>query len=636
MDAIRCLKMMRICFVFLVACAGAGPEARPHHPPPPPVEPAKPAPPPALAQLFADGDPSYTFADPQRKAKLLAAMTKVDTAIEAEMASQNVPGLALGVVIDGELAYAKGYGVADVDTKSAPDADTVYRIGSISKSIAALGLLALRDDGVLQLDDPLVRWVPEASALIYPTHDARPITLRQLLTHTSGLARDVDFKKTSSEKEFLAQLQGVALDHSPGEQFVYSNLGFALVGIVVARASHSATIAEAITKRVFGPLGMTASGYDVSPKLVPAYDEDNKTHKKDLERLAVAGGAGGVVSSVRDMARYVAFELSAYPPRSGDDTGVLHRATIREAHSTGFFAGAAIQPQPDAKHGEPAFELEAATYGFGWQHHKTCEFDDLVEHGGSIDSYRSSVQLLTQHGVGVVVLTNFGNANTYAIGKRVFDEMRATGALLPYALHPKLAPVFDVTATKFLAIYNDWNEDALKALLNRPMDPLEPAEIAGYKKLHGSCSAFVVREIRSATSATLALTCERGQLELSIDIGPDGRMQGFLGTSRNVAVPGDITKLANAWLALVARWDEGAYTRTFVDRKLHDQMKTVGKTVTANFGTCKIAEMVHEATGWGFDATCERGKLHFFMDLETGKIKTMDIQKLEGGGCPVK
>src|SRR5664279_602399 len=248
MDAIRCLKMMRICFVFLVACAGAGPEARPHQPPPPPVEPAKRAPPPALAQLFADGDPSYTFADPQRKAKLLAAMTKVDTAIEAEMASQNVPGLALGVVIDGELAYAKGYGVADVDTKSAPDADTVYRIGSISKSIAALGLLALRDDGVLQLDDPLVRWVPEASALIYPTHDARPITLRKLLTHTSGLARDVDFKKTSSEKEFLAQLQGVALDHSPGEQFVYSNLGFALVGIVVARASHSATIAEAITK----------------------------------------------------------------------------------------------------------------------------------------------------------------------------------------------------------------------------------------------------------------------------------------------------------------------------------------------------------------------------------------------------
>jgi CubicO group peptidase (beta-lactamase class C family) len=502
--------MGRFSMLFLAACAGSTPVAQPHQPPPPPPpEPTKPAAPPPLVQLFADGDPSYTFTDPDRKTKLVAAMPKVDAAIADEMKSQSVPGLAIGVVIDGELAYAKGYGVADVEAKTVPDADTAYRIGSISKSFAALGLLALRDDGVLQLDDPLVRWIPEASAVVYPSHDARPITLRQLVTHTSGLVRDVDFAKSANEDVFLAQLHGIALEHVPGEQFVYSNLGFALVGIVVARASHVGTIAEAITKRVFGPLGMTASGYDSAPKLAPAYQQDNKTRMAEIEHLGVAGGAGGVVSTVRDMARYAAFELSGYPPRSGNDTGVVRRATIREAHATGFFANAVLRPHPDAKRGEPAYELDAATYGFGWQHHKNCEGDDLVEHGGAIDSYRASVQLLTQHGVGVVVLTNFGNANTYQFGKRIVDEMRATGALQPYVVRPKLAPGFDAAMTKFVAIQNDFSEEALKALLARPMDPVEPAEMAGYHKLHGRCTAFAVKDIRTPTSATFTMTCER-------------------------------------------------------------------------------------------------------------------------------
>jgi len=556
-------------------------------------------------------------------------------AIAEEMKLQNVLGLALGVVIDGELAYEKGYGVVDVDAKTVPDADTAYRIGSISKSFAALGVLALRDDGVLQLDDPLVRWIPEAAALIYPTHDARPITLRQLLTHTSGLVRAVDFKKTATEDVFLAQLHGLALENPPGQQFVYSNLGFALLGIVVARASH-ATLADAIAKRVFGPLGMTASAYDSTPKLAPAYEPDNKTRKTDIEHLAVAGGAGGVVSTVRDMARYVAFELSAYPPRSGDDRGPLHRATIREAHSTGFAVDAELQPHPNAKRGEPVYDLDAFSYGFGWEHHKTCQFDDLVEHGGAIDSHRASAQFLTQHGVGVVVLSNFGNANTFQFGKRVLDELRATEALKPYVAHPKLAPEYDATMTKFLAIYNEWNEDAFKALLSRPLDPREHDELAGYKKLHGACSAFTAKEIKTSHAATFTMTCEHGELEMSTDIAPDGRLGGFTGISHKVPVPADITRAANAWMSLMARWDDGLYARTFADPKQREDVKRGAQVIHTDVGTCKPREIVHEGTSWGFDTTCEHGKVHFYIELEGGKIKERSAQRLEGGGCPVK
>jgi CubicO group peptidase (beta-lactamase class C family) len=645
--------MYRMLVLCVVACAGSEPAVRPPVSAPasaPNAAPvaasaaapaaallAAPAPaaPTAPPQLFTDDDPGYAFADPARAAKLAAAFPKIDVAIGDAMKRDNLPGLALGIVIDGELAYAKGYGVADVDTRAVPDADTAYRIGSISKSFAALGLLALRDDGVLGLDDPAVRWLPEAAALRYPTRDARPITLRQLLTHTSGLVRDVDFTKTDSDAAFLAQLQGMALENPPGQQFVYSNLGFAMLGIAFARASH-ATLPDAMARRVFGPLGMTATGYDTAPGLAPAYQPDNKTRRAKLEHLGVAGGAGGIVSTVRDMARYAAFELSAYPPRGGDDHGPIRRATLREAHATGFAVTASLRPQPEARRGEPALELDAYAYGFGWQHHRTCDFDDLVEHGGAIDSYRASVQLLTQHGVGVVVLTNFGNANTYRIGQRVIQALRATGALQPYVAHPRLAPGYEATMKAFLAVYNQWNEDALKAVLARPLGPAEHDEMIGYHKLHGDCSAFAPKDIVSPRAATFAMTCERGVLEMQTSIAPDGRLTGFNGISRRVAVPAEVPRAAKAWMSLIARWDDAVFARTFADPKQRSTVQRESEFFRGDVGPCKAAEFVHEATGWGFDATCERGKLHFTMDLRDAKITETRTQRLEGQTCPLK
>src|SRR5690242_4240186 len=178
--------------LMLVACGAPARPAVVAPPPPvttlPPSVPAS-APAPAAEQLFAPASPPPAFADPDRRAKLTAAFPALDKALEDERTKQAVPGVAIGVVIDGELAYVKGFGVVDPASKAVPDADTVYRIGSISKSFTGLALLSLRDEGALDLDDPLARWIPEASKITYPTRDERPITLRQLTQHTSGLPR---------------------------------------------------------------------------------------------------------------------------------------------------------------------------------------------------------------------------------------------------------------------------------------------------------------------------------------------------------------------------------------------------------------------------------------------------------------
>jgi CubicO group peptidase (beta-lactamase class C family) len=198
-----------------------------------------------------------------------------------------------------------------------------------------------------------------------------------------------------------------------GPKFVYSNLGFGLLGIVAAHASHG-SLQALMAKRVFGPLGMTSTFWHAPEvphgRLAPAVLPDGKTLKPDEENIGVAAGAGGIYSSVRDIARYVAFQLSAYPPRSEADHGLVHRATIREAHSTGVLQGGFVQPRGPAKKGEPAVEFAAASYGFGWAHEVSCNYDDIVEHTGAIESYRAAARFLTNHGVGFVVLTNFGNA----------------------------------------------------------------------------------------------------------------------------------------------------------------------------------------------------------------------------------
>ncbi|HUQ08227.1 MAG TPA: serine hydrolase domain-containing protein, partial [Kofleriaceae bacterium] len=164
----------------------------------------------APPQRFAEKAAVPRFADPARRAKLEAAFASIDAKIEAAMKTNNVPGMAVAIVIDGQTAYAKGFGVADLATKTPARADTVYRIGSITKSFTGLAILALRDQGLLGIDDPLVRWIPEAAGLVYPTRDAHPLTLRQMLSHSAGLPRMGDFPRAdATEQQVVDALAGM-------------------------------------------------------------------------------------------------------------------------------------------------------------------------------------------------------------------------------------------------------------------------------------------------------------------------------------------------------------------------------------------------------------------------------------------
>jgi CubicO group peptidase (beta-lactamase class C family) len=633
---------MRALILFVAACSSA--QSQPRQVTSPPVAPVEAEPvavvvPPV--QQFAETDAGYAFTDPQRRKKLEAAFPAIDAALEAERIKQGgAPGFAIGIVIDGDLAYAKGFGVVALDTKAVPDADTVYRIGSISKSFTGLAAIALRDEGALGLDDPLVKWIPEAAGLVYPSRDAAPITVRQLLSHTSGLPRMGMFEaeKGPSEDVVVKSLAKLPLDTAPGERFSYSNLGFALAGIVVSHAGH-ASIRDVIAKRILKPAGMTSTFWaheDVpAGRLAPAYEPTptGPVPAKEHARLGAMEGAGGIYSTVRDMARYATVQLAAYPPRSERDDGPIRRASLREAHSTGVAGSLRVKLVGGAKPGEHTVNASAGAYGFGWGREQNCEVPDLVRHGGAIESYRSELMFSPSRGVGIVVLTNFGRVNASAIAERAFAELVRTGALAER--RPKPVAAFESATKQFLAVYNQWDEAAYKAMLDparRPV-PEEQGELAGYKALHGACKSMTPKEIQSPREVRFAMQCERGTLEMDLAVKLEsGLIDGFVGTSRGVAAPPELVKRGEAIATLVAKWDERVYKKHLAKGgPPHADSKALFAELRELHGSCKVRESVHIGFDWQVMLQCERGG-----ELEVALTPNVRVQPAQRRLCPVR
>jgi CubicO group peptidase (beta-lactamase class C family) len=603
------------------------------------------------AQVYAPADPSYSFSDPDRKRKLTSAFAEIDTIVADEMARQKIPGAVVGVVIDGELAYAKGFGVSNIDKKTKPDEDTVFRIGSISKSFVGLAALSLRDEGVIDFDDPLVKYVPEAAGLVYPTGDSAPITLRQLLMHTSGLPREnpAVLRGTPAEAEMLKALAGLALENAPGSTHVYSNLGFALLGLALGRAAGTSSY-DVVKKRVLEPYGMKgavwaqkevpiermASGYMRFPtgEIKPA----------PLVDLGSDSPGGGLFASLRDMGRYVAAQLAAYPPRSGPEDGMLRRSSLREAHSGGaasfFHVLLAYMP----KKGESLVNAAADSYAFGWNARRTCAYDDLVWHNGGLPGFSSDIRFLKDRGVGVIAFTNLFPAEGEAanISVRVMRALAQGGGLSKRSLSP--APQFDPLMKKLLAVYNEWDETGYKAMLTPQRPPLmavEKKELAGYKELHGVCKEYKFVEAEPPRSATFSLECERGPLEMRLLISPkDGLLTGFVGTTRGLPVPKELRPAAENLAGLIRKWDPAIFSRHFgKDKKTRDAAAIEFEANRVQHGACTVGSSTLISDERTIHLECERGgNLDLRLELDkkdSNQVLTYVLSSKEGV-CPVR
>jgi len=352
--------------------------------------------------------------------------------------------------------------------------------------------------------------------------------------------------------------------------------------------------------------------------------------------------SGGLFASLRDMGRYVAAQLAAYPPRNGPEDGVLRRSTLREAHSSGFASLLRVVNADMPKKGESLVNAVADSYGFGWVSRRTCAYDDLVWHNGGLPGFSSDIRFFKDRGVGVVALVNLLPAEAVAISVRVVRALARSGGLSKRSLPPP--PQFDPLMKKLLAVYNDWDEAGYKAILTAqrpPMMAIEKKELAGYKELHGACKGYKFAESESPRSATFSLECERGPLEMRLLISPkDGLLTGFVGTTRDLPVPKELRAAAEKVTGLIRKWDAAIFNRHFAKaKKTRDAAATEFESFRAQHGVCTVRSSTMISDERTIHLECERGgDLDLTIELDKkdpNQVLTYALNTKEGV-CPVR
>jgi CubicO group peptidase (beta-lactamase class C family) len=509
------------------------------------------APLPALSVASLHARPPR-FTDPWRPEKLAAAFGDIDVAFRDAVACARVPGAAWGVVIDGRLVHVGVTGVRDAASGAPVEPDTVFRIGSMTKCFTAMAVLRLRDEGRLELDDPAEHWVPELRGLRYPTGDSPRISIRQLLSHAAGLPEDDpwgDRQLALDAAAFSTFLQrGIPFAHTPGVAYAYSNLGFMVLGRVVARAS-GLGYEDYVAAHLLGPLGMSASTF--APSAVPAsrlargHRWEDGRWKMEPQSAAGSGAAmGGLLASVPDLGRCVALLLEAWPPRDGADAGPVCRASLREMQQM-------VRPGR-LEISRPAGEASRASfggYGYGLEVASTGDFAHVVGHGGGLPGFGSLMRWLPDYGVGLVVLGNRTYADWNPAADRAFTLLAETGALRPRVPSPSPTLVSLREAVSQLVVrWDDRLADSIAApnlFLDRSRERRR-AEIARLVAQVGPCRAMGgFAAVDGALSGAWVLPCERGALRVAISLAP--------------TVPATVQSLE---VMAVARPDRGIAART--------------------------------------------------------------------------
>jgi CubicO group peptidase (beta-lactamase class C family) len=479
----------------------------------------------SLARAGADVPPA-AFADPQRRATLLQAVPRIDALMEAALREPGLPALSWALVIDGEVVHARAFGLRDVAAGAPAEVQTEFRIASMTKSFTALAVLKLRDEGKLKLDDPVATYVPELRRWQQPTGDAGPVTLRQLLAHTGGLPEDNpqgDRQLALTPAQFSAWLQSAPpLASVPGSAFEYSNLGYMILGRVVTRVS-GRPYQVYIRDDILRPLGMLETHWgpaQVAPeRLALGYRRAGDGWQAEPMLEDGEGGAmGGLISSARDVGRWVAYMLSAWPPRDGAEAGPVARRTLREMQSgLGHPELWMVRRQP----GGPVTGL-AHSYGFGLGAAHNCAWGREVSHSGGLPGFSSQMRWLPDHGVGVVVLGSRTYRGTGQPAQLALEALKDTGALKPRQAQP--AAALRRAAGEVAALVDQWSDERAGALaadnlfLDEPLAARREA-IAKVRQDLGTCTpGALVAE--NALRGVQALACERGRLDITLTLAP--------------------------------------------------------------------------------------------------------------------
>ncbi len=321
-----------------------------------------------------------------------AAADELDDYVRAEMARARIPGVAIAISHAGKVVRAQGYGLANVEHQVATKPETVFQSGSVGKQFTAMAVLMLADDGKLSLDDPISKHFAGSPA------KWKPITIRHLLTHTSGIKdweglKYLDLRRDYTEEELVKIAMGLPLDFPPGTQWSYSNTAYVLLGILVHKAGGQ-FYGDLLQDRVFRPLGMTSTRIINEAEIVPnraagyVLDKGVLKNQEWVSPSLNTTADGSLYLTVLDMARW---DAALY------GTSLVKAETLKQAFTPVRLANGSSHD-----------------YGFGWDLNEQ-RGHRLIEHGGSWQGFRSAIARYVEDSLGVFVLANLAEAEPEAM-----------------------------------------------------------------------------------------------------------------------------------------------------------------------------------------------------------------------------
>lgn len=349
--------------------------------------------------------------------------------IQHALVADNVAGVQVAVVVDGQMVWSRGFGWANIERKVPVDNQTVFRAASISKLFTTTAVMREVEAGHIGLDDDVNEHLEQAERVRDTNGREVKVTLHQLLSHTSGLPVSwgsiggiyytmrtsfpgkVKPPPQITMNEYLSS--GLVLDHPPGGPIVYANDGFVLVGFLVTRLSGDQNFADHVRKTVFEPLEMKSSAFDNPQDLLvrlstPYLGQTGRFSAVDYGETAVPGlqpnPAGSLITSAEDLARFAEMVIAG---GALNGRRILNEATLEQMETL----YAKQDPRLDSGYGV------GFTVGRYRGHH-------LIAHDGGLAGVATRLAIMPTEKLAVAVLTNSSNARaTHEIADRIFDQL---------------------------------------------------------------------------------------------------------------------------------------------------------------------------------------------------------------------
>lgn len=431
---------------------------------------------------------------------------RIDQLVAEAMQKQKIPGLAVAVVRNGQPVTVKGYGLANVEHNVPVTQETIFQSGSVGKQFTATAVMLLVEDGKMALGDSITKFLPDA-----PTRWV-PITIRHLLTHTSGIPNfpygEIDMRKDRTEDELAKIAFGLSLEFEPGFRWNYSNTGYLLLGVIIHKAS-GRFYGELLKERVFAPIGMKTARIIDEADIIP---HRSAGYRLLAGRLANQEWVSPVLNTTADGSMYISIlDMVAW------DKALRSKAVLKQESWEQVYTPVKLKSG------------KAYPYGFGWS------VDDFTgqrrhHHGGAWQGFKTHISRYLADDLTVIVLANLANAEPGEIAEKIAASV-----------NPKLARSDDPIADKDPAVTErvrnllrltqtgNLTKDELASVPNR----FFPRVAASYRNLLEplgelkTIQLIEFRELGDDREFRYIATFKDQRVEVSLTLDGDGKVSNY-------------------------------------------------------------------------------------------------------------